>query len=105
MKRTTVFLDEQLERELQAFARRQRRPTAALVREAVERYIIAVRGSTRERLGFIGVGRSGHRDTAERHEELLWEDEAKGRATRVAAPGSTARAASRPSKASGRKAR
>jgi hypothetical protein len=74
MKRTTIFLEEQLERDLLAVARREGRPMGAVVREAIARY---VRLRTR-RLGssasFIAMGQSGHRDTAERHEDLLWKD-------------------------------
>jgi predicted transcriptional regulator len=76
MKRTTIFLDEQLERELQALARRQGRPMAGLVREAVEHYVVEARelDGPASRHGFVALGRSGHRDIAERHEELLWQE-------------------------------
>lgn len=73
MKRTTIFIDEALERELKAIARRHRRPVARLVREAVERYVISARREHAPRLRFIGAGRSGRDDVAERHEELLFE--------------------------------
>src|SRR4026208_1635454 len=39
MKRTTVFLPEALERELQLCARQEGRPTASLVREALAEYV------------------------------------------------------------------
>ncbi len=79
MKRTTVFFDEQIERELKAVARRECRPAASIVREAVEQYIVShQRGETR-RPGFIAIGASGQTETAERHEELLWAEDA-GRA-------------------------
>ena len=72
MKRTTMFMDAQLERELQALARRHGRPVAALVREAVAQYVAGFRSNRVERLGFIAVAGSGRSDTAERHEELLF---------------------------------
>ena len=72
MKRTTVFVDPQLERELQALARREGRPMAALVREAVAQYIAAARPKAGSGPGFMAVGRSGRADVAERHEELLF---------------------------------
>ncbi len=74
MKRTTVFFDEQVERELRAAARRERRPAASIVREAVEQYILAHRAVGRRTMGFVAVGGSGRTDTAERSEELLWAD-------------------------------
>jgi predicted transcriptional regulator len=73
MKRTTLFIDPQLERELQALARRDGRPMAALVREAVAQYVAAAREQGSARLGFIAVGRSGRADIADRHEELLFD--------------------------------
>jgi len=80
MKRTTIFVDEQLERELQALARRQRRPMAAIVREAIEQYVVSARPAPgRPAPAFVALGRSGRRDTAERHEELLWEESFPGR--------------------------
>src|SRR4029453_3971909 len=39
MKRTTVFIPEALERELQLCARQEGRPTASLVREALAEYV------------------------------------------------------------------
>ena len=74
MKRTTLFLDEGTERELHLLAQRQRRPVAALVRDALSRYLNQARRRQGLRLRFLAVGRSGHGDTAARAEELLWED-------------------------------
>ena len=76
MKRTTIFIDEHLERELQALARREGRAVAALVREAVERYVVTARGSRPTPLRFLAAGRSGRQDIAERHEELLFQEDA-----------------------------
>ena len=75
MKRTTLFIDPQLERELQALARRDGRPMAALVREAVAQYVAAARVQGSGRLGFVAAGRSGRSDIAERHEDLLFDAE------------------------------
>jgi predicted transcriptional regulator len=77
MKRTTIFIDEGTERELQALARKQRRPMASIVREAVEKYVLEQRRSPeRPQLTFIAAGRSGHTDTADRHETLLFDEAA-----------------------------
>ena len=73
MKRTTVFLDERLEQELRLLAREDGRASAALVREAIEGYVASKRRARRALPGFVAVGRSGHRDTADRNEELLFE--------------------------------
>jgi hypothetical protein len=74
MKRTTIFLDEALERDLQLMASRERRPMASLVREALATYVANHRTARVPKLSFLGIGTSGHRDTADRHEELLWRD-------------------------------
>lgn len=71
MKRTTIFLPEALERDLQAEARRAGKPMASVVREALTDYVVSRRtaGTT---LSFVGCGAGGHSDIAERHEALLW---------------------------------
>jgi hypothetical protein len=74
MKRTTVFIDEAVEADLHALARRQQRPVAALVREAVEQYVVAGRQAGPVRPAFVGMGASGFPDTAERHEDFLFSD-------------------------------
>lgn len=80
MKRTTIFLDEHLERELKTLAGRSDRPMASLVREALAEYVVKVRATTSKPMAFVAAGHSGRRDTAERHEELLWKSAArKGR--------------------------
>lgn len=72
MKRTTIFVDESLERELQAIAAREQRPVASLVREAIAAYVAARPGV--QRLSFESAGRSGRSDVASRHEDLLWRE-------------------------------
>jgi len=74
MKRTTVFIDESIDADLHALALRRQRPVAALVREAVEQYVVAGRQAGTARPGFVAIGRSGFEDTAERHEEMLFAD-------------------------------
>jgi hypothetical protein len=71
MKRTTVFIDEALDAELKLLARREAKPAASMMREAIAQYVAAKR-TPLQALGFVGIGRSGHRDTAERHDQLLW---------------------------------
>ena len=76
MKRTTIFIDEALERDLRALAEREKRPVSGLVREALGSYV-AQRKKVAPGPSFVAMGRSGHRDTAEKHEELLWQDPPK----------------------------
>lgn len=85
MKRTTVFLDEGAERDLKALASRKGAPVASLVREAIADYIVHQAGSEVRELSFVGAGRSGRSDVAERHEEYLWDElEPHGSAKRPA---------------------
>ncbi len=70
MKRTTIYLDPELEVLLKLEMLRQKRPMAALVREAVEAYL------TRERRDAppgAGAFRSDRADTAARADEILAE--------------------------------
>ena len=72
MKRTTLFIDEQLEAELRDLAQRKKRPMAAEVRDALARHVAEARAAGPSTLSFVAMGRSGRRDIAERHEELLF---------------------------------
>jgi hypothetical protein len=71
MKRTTIFVPEGLERDLQLYARRAGKPTAAVVREALAAYI-AQRRPASTLPSFTGAFDSGHTDTAERHDDILF---------------------------------
>jgi len=73
MKRTTLFVDEDLEAELRALARRRSVTVAALTRQALRQYV-SVANRKRRLPSFIGMFNSGYSDTAMRHEELLWSD-------------------------------
>ena len=96
MKRTTLFIDPQLERELQALARRDGRSMAALVREAVAQYVAAARSAAPARLSFVAAGRSGRTDVADRHEELLFDATPAGPRSRPKAARRTAPRRRRP---------
>ncbi|MFZ0961245.1 MAG: hypothetical protein WAO35_10100 [Terriglobia bacterium] len=72
MKRTTLFVEESVDHELHAVARRKGVPVSALVRESLARYLAEQNRSQTFALRFLGKGRSGRQDVAERHEELLW---------------------------------
>ncbi len=72
MRRTTLFVEESVDHELHALARRKGVPVSALVRESLARYITEQKDGQPFALRFLGEGRSGRKDVAERHEELLW---------------------------------
>lgn len=73
MKRTSLFLDERLLRSLSRAAKQKQVSVASLIREAVANYLAGpVSGG---RLPSVaGRFSSGHSDTAELNEELLWRD-------------------------------
>jgi metal-responsive CopG/Arc/MetJ family transcriptional regulator len=70
MKRTTIFADEDLINEIKEISKEENRSVAEIMREAMEGYIRRKR--KRNRLSFIGIGSSGMKDIADKHEELLW---------------------------------
>ena len=72
MKRTTIFVDEAIEKDLKVLARRQGRTAAAVIRDALARYVRDQVDGPGLALRIVGLGASGHRDTAETHEDLLW---------------------------------
>ncbi len=53
---------------------------ALLVREAVSQYVAKNTSEVAGLPSFVAMGKSGHRDTAERHEELLFKDLVPGAA-------------------------
>lgn len=72
MKRTSLFLDEQLLRSLAREARRRDISVAAVVREAVAAYLVRPRGAVVPSVA--GQFASGTADTSERAHELFWRD-------------------------------
>jgi len=73
MKRTTVFLDDQILRELKRLAQRQGVSFASVVREAMTAYV-AGPASAGSLPSIAGQFSSGTSDTSERVDELLWRD-------------------------------
>lgn len=68
MKRTTIYLEPELEMLLKLEVLRQKRPMAELVREAVRTYVARTPGNLPPGAGKFASGRA---DTADRAEELL----------------------------------
>jgi metal-responsive CopG/Arc/MetJ family transcriptional regulator len=76
MKRTTIFADDALLKEFKDLSKEENRSVAEMVREAMEQYV-RQRHQKKKKLSFIGIGESGKRDVAEKHEELLWRKSTK----------------------------
>ncbi len=70
MKRTTIYLDLELEVLLKLEMLRQKRPMAELVREAVQAYVTR---EPRQAPPGAGAFRSGRSDTADRVDAILTE--------------------------------
>ena len=70
MKRTTIYLEPELEILLKLEMRRQKRPMAEIVREAVHAYVTR---EPRQAPPGAGAFSSGRTDTAARVEEILAE--------------------------------
>jgi len=70
MRRTTIYLDPELEVLLKAETLRQKRPMAELIREALHSYFSGASSATPPGEGAF---KSGKMDTAERSEEFLEE--------------------------------
>jgi hypothetical protein len=68
MKRTTIYLEPDLEAQLKAETLRRKAPMAEIVREAVRDYLVRSRPSPPPGRGAFDSGRA---DTAERFEEEL----------------------------------
>lgn len=71
MRRTTIFADDGLTNEIKEISKEENRSVAEIVREAMQSYIKRKRHK-KKKLSFIGIGDSGRKNIAERHEELLW---------------------------------
>ncbi|MGH2746510.1 MAG: ribbon-helix-helix domain-containing protein [Actinomycetota bacterium] len=69
MKRTTIMVDEKLLERARAVARREGVPLAEVIRQGLE---LRVRHKPK-RLSLVGIGASGHRDTARRSGDMSFE--------------------------------
>ena len=57
MRRTSILLDPGLFAELERISRREGRPTAHVIREALERYVATRAADERKLPAFVGLGR------------------------------------------------
>lgn len=70
MKRTTIYLEPELEAQLKAETLRRKRPMAEIIREAVREYLVRSRPQPPPGAGAF---ESGHDDTGEHSKEILAE--------------------------------
>ena len=76
MKRTTIFIDEEIYYDIKELAEEDQKAISEILREALVRYL--KERKKKKKLSIIGIAESGRRDIAERHEDILWQ-EAKNR--------------------------
>lgn len=72
MKRTTVKIPDELDARLRHEAERRGLTISELTRAALESYLGSPTPGVRRHLLATGSGRSGHSDTSERVEEILY---------------------------------
>ena len=74
MRRTSLFLDEELTARVQRLARKRGVSFATVVREALAEYVISGDAGRTAVPSIAGRFASGTSDTSERIDELLWRD-------------------------------
>jgi len=84
MKRITVSLPDDLAARVEREARRNRTSVSDVVRRSLAERLIPVAEGGKRHIPFASLGRSGHTDTAERHDEVLAEIYEKRHADRTA---------------------
>ena len=70
MKRTTIFIDEEIEQEIKLIARQRGKKVSEIIREAIDDYLSKHR--KHKKYSFVGLGSSNRSDISENHEEELW---------------------------------
>ena len=73
MKRSTIFIDEELEADIKHVAKITGKKVSHVVREALKEYIR--KSKSKKKLSFVGIGRSGIKDISETYEKSLWDRE------------------------------
>ena len=71
MKRTTIFADDALIAQIKQASARENKSAAQFMREALQSHV-EKRQPAANRFSFTGQYKSGRRDIAEKHEQLLW---------------------------------
>jgi len=70
MKRTTIFIDEEIDQELKLIARQKGKRVSEIIREAIDDYLS--KHKKHKKCSFVGLGNSNRSDISENHEEDLW---------------------------------
>ena len=73
MKRSTIFIDEEIEADIKHVAKVKGKRVSEVIREALREYID--KNKRKRKLSFVGIGKSGQEDISETHEERLWDKE------------------------------
>jgi metal-responsive CopG/Arc/MetJ family transcriptional regulator len=73
MKRSTIFIDEDLEADIKHLARVTGKKVSHLIREALKEYVN--KSKSKNEPFFVGIGRSGKKDISEAYEDRLWDRE------------------------------
>jgi metal-responsive CopG/Arc/MetJ family transcriptional regulator len=73
MKRSTIFIDEELEADIKYIAKVKGKRVSDIIREALKEYID--KSKHKKKISFIGIGKSGQKDISEAHEERMWNKE------------------------------
>jgi len=71
MKRTTIFADEELLKNIKNIAQEKGISFAEAIRQALEQFVFQRKKGTKQ-LSFLAIGRSGKRNLSKDHEDLLW---------------------------------
>ena len=71
MKRSTIFIDEDLDADIKHLARVTGKKVSHLIREALKEYV--KRSKNKKQPFFVGIGRSGKEDISETYEDKLWD--------------------------------
>ena len=73
MKRSTIFIDEELEADIKHTAKITGKKVSHVIREALKGYV--EKSKSKKKLPFVGIGKSGQKDISETHEKRLWDKE------------------------------
>jgi metal-responsive CopG/Arc/MetJ family transcriptional regulator len=73
MKRSTIFLDKELEADIKHVAKITGKKVSHVIREALKEYV--EKRKHKKKLSFVGIGKSGQKDISETHEGKLWDKE------------------------------
>ncbi|MGH7901556.1 MAG: CopG family transcriptional regulator [Thermodesulfobacteriota bacterium] len=71
MKRSTIFIDEELEADIKHVAKIKGKKVSNIIREALKEYLD--KRKSKRNLSFVGIGKSGHKNISDTFEKKLWD--------------------------------